>query len=93
LHEENDLCDYGPQFTASRREAVSSRAIPSRENFSRYNEGCDVRTEILKKIRETIEKHEKFHSPVRPCEFLESEAYAGKSVSAKTFMFGDEPYP
>lgn len=53
---------------------MSSGAISSREDFARYYESGDIRTEVLEKVGKAVKEHQKFESQDRLDELLKTKA-------------------
>lgn len=52
------LRDDGPELPAGSRDTMRRRAVTRRENFSRYDKGCDIWSKVLEEIGEAVEEEE-----------------------------------
>ena len=55
---ESNLGDDSAKLPARSRDTVGGRAIARWENFTGYNESCDVGSEVLEEVGEAVEEDE-----------------------------------
>ena len=72
---EADLCNDGTELAGRRRDTMRRTSVASREDFTRYNECCGVRAEVLEEVGETVEEHEGLGGAACGCELVVSEAH------------------